>query len=313
MSGNILFPPAAALEATRVDHLFYFLIGVSLLVVGGVGVLLIVFAVRYRRGHHVNRKWRRSHRGAIEYTWTIAPFLIFLTFFAWGAKLYVDLHSPERDALTIYGVGKQWMWKFEHPGGQREIDELHVPSGRPVRILLASQDVIHSFFVPAFRTKQDAVPGYLTSTWFTATQRGDFHLFCAEFCGTQHSAMIGRVIVMAPEDYAAWLERERPVESLASRGRALFRELGCSQCHQSGKTDLAPPLEGLFGREAALSDGRRIVADENYLSDSILYPDRQIVAGYEPRMPSFAGQIDATQLFALLAYIEVLGHVSEQP
>ncbi len=311
--GYHLVPPAASIEAVHVDHLFLFMVGVSVLIVGGVGVLLVAFAIRYRRGNDVDRTWDRAHRGAMEYAWTIAPMLVFIAFFAWGANLYVRQHHPPPDALTIHGVGKQWMWKFEHPGGQREIDELHVPVGRPVRVLLASQDVIHSFYVPAFRTKQDAVPGYLTSTWFTATKRGDFHLFCAEYCGTRHSAMIGRVVVLSPEDYARWLERERPAELPATRGRELFRSLGCDQCHGGGDARLGPPLQGLFGREVALAGGGRTVADERYLSDAILYPDREVTAGYDATMPSFAGQLEPTGIFALIDYLKSLGDQPPYP
>ena len=211
------------------------------------------------------------------------------------------------DALPVYVVGKQWMWKLQHRNGRREIDELHVPLGQPVRLVMTSQDVIHSFFVPAFRLKQDVVPGRYTSLWFTATRLGEFHLFCSEYCGTDHAAMLGRVVVMEPAAFARWLAAGPRVPGLAQQGFALFREHGCSGCHAAGSTVHAPSLDGLLGSHVHLQDGRTIVADENYVRDSILAPDKDIVAGFAPLMPSFAGQLSEEQIEALIAYLRSTG------
>ncbi|HSN73372.1 MAG TPA: cytochrome c oxidase subunit II [Steroidobacteraceae bacterium] len=308
MSRATLLPVAASIEASRVDHLFLALTGIGAAVVGGIVIALVVFAVRYRAGNRVDRELTRRHARRIEIIWMTVPFLFFLGFFAWGAVLYVGLHRPPPDALTINGVGKQWMWKFSHPGGQRETNELHVPRDRPVRMVLASQDVIHSFYVPAFRTKQDVVPGYLTTTWFTPTVEGTHHLFCAEYCGTQHSGMIGRIVVLSPGDYAAWLDEQRPSAPLASEGRALFDELGCAQCHAYGAAQPGPPLAGLYGSRVPLTNGTRVIADDTYLYTAIMNPDAQVRAGYDPIMPSFDGRIDEADTLKLLAYLRALGH-----
>jgi cytochrome c oxidase subunit 2 len=233
----------------------------------------------------------------------VIPLLLFIVIFVWAARDFMALYTPPADALPVYVVARQWMWKLQHRGGRREINELHVPLGQPVRLVMTSQDAIHSFYVPAFRLKQDVLPGRYTSLWFTATQAGEFRLFCAEYCGSQHSQMIGRVVVMQPADYARWTAEGTPSPSLAQYGFARFRELGCSGCHAAGSTVHAPSLRGLLGREVHLQDGRAIVADENYIRDSILLPKKDVVAGFEPVMPSFAGQVSEEDIQALVAYI----------
>jgi cytochrome c oxidase subunit 2 len=239
--------------------------------------------------------------------------VVFLGLFAWGASLYLQAYGDPEGAMPIYVVAKQWMWKVQHPGGQREINELHVPVGRSIRLIMASQDVIHSFFLPAFRIKHDVVPGRYQTLFFQAENAGVFQLLCAEFCGTDHSRMIGRIIVMKPEDYETWLSRQDVTGRLASEGAMLFRELGCSGCHLGQGTVRAPPLQGLYGKPVPLQDGSMVVADERYIRDSILQPRSQVAAGYEPKMPSFAGHVTEDQLIRLVAYIKSLRQESEPP
>jgi len=221
--------------------------------------------------------------------------------------LYADMRRPPAaGALEINVTGKQWMWKVQHPGGQREIDELHVPAWRPVKLVMTSQDVIHDFSIPAFRVKQDVLPGSYVTQWFTATKPGEYHLFCAEYCGTMHSGMVGRVVVMPPAEYDAWLAGVTPDEPPAASGARLFASLGCAQCHGQN----APTLAGLYGRPVTLADGKTVIADEEYLRESIENPPARIVAGFEPRMPSFRGQLTDEQLGQLVAYIKSLGAVA---
>jgi cytochrome c oxidase subunit 2 len=305
MNGLALAPPQASSFAGESDLLFYVLLAFSF----GLGLfltgLVIHYAIKYRSGSKAPRTGRRHRDMRLELAWTGAAIVIAFVIFGWGADLYAERARPPGDALHVIGVGKQWMWKFQHPGGQREINELHVPTGRSVVVELASQDVIHSFFVPAFRVKQDAVPGMNTSVWFKAITPGTYHLFCAEFCGTAHSAMAGWLIAMPPDDYAAWLDKQPATDSPVAEGAALFRALGCSGCHQNG-TVRAPPLDGIFGKPVALSNASTIIADIRYLRDSILEPNKEIAAGYEPIMPSFAGLVDESELMDLIAYIQSL-------
>jgi len=243
----------------------------------------------------------------LEVTWTLIPLLLMMGLFAWGANLYFNIERAPSNALEINVVGKQWMWKIQHPEGNREINELHVPVGRVVKLTLASQDVIHSFFLPNFRIKQDVVPGRYTTEWFKATRTGAYHLFCSEFCGTQHSGMIGRIIVMTPAAYEEWLSRGQPGDTLAQSGERLFRELGCSGCHTGISVVRSPPLEGLFGKPVPLQSGEVVTADEGYIRDSILFPAKQITVGYTNAMPSFQGRVSEEELLELAAYIKSLG------
>ncbi|WP_315926980.1 cytochrome c oxidase subunit II [Mesorhizobium sp. SP-1A] len=307
MSFGVPFaPPEASTLSGKVDTLFYALLAFA----GALGLfltcLVVFYAVRYRAGSPADRTGKRSRSPPLEIGWTTASLLVAFAFFGWGATLFVNRDRPPVGALEIAGLGKQWMWSFRHPGGQREINELHVPVGKPVLVSLASQDVIHSFFVPAFRLKQDAVPGRTTHVWFTATKPGRYHLFCAQYCGTQHSEMGGWVTVMEPQDYAVWLGRQGAGETLAAEGEKLFRALGCSGCHGNSSTARAPSLEGVYGRPVALTDKRTVMADERYLRDSILQPDKEVVGGYAPIMPSFEGLIDEGELQMLLAYLKSL-------
>jgi cytochrome c oxidase subunit 2 len=302
-AGFHLLDPAASTAAAPVDALFTALVilcgGVALVVCG----LIVFFCVRYRQGSAVDRSAPKRNLRWLEVAWTLAPLLIFIGIYAWAARDYVRLYRPPPDALPVAVVAKQWMWKAQHRNGRREINELHVPLGQPVLLRMSSQDAIHSFFVPAFRLKQDVLPGRITALWFTPTQLGDFSLFCAEFCGSEHSRMTGHIVVMRPDDFSRWLAEGPAQPSLAQTGFALFRRLGCSGCHAAGSTVHAPRLEGLPGKRVHLQDGRTMVADDNYLRDSILLPRKDVVAGFEPVMPSFAGQVSEEDLQALIAYL----------
>ena len=301
--GVELLAPAASTLAHRTDALMLSMVLLCGLVAAVLCTLVVVFALRYRRGSHVDRTPARRIKD-LEAAWAGIPLLVFLGLFGWAAHDYVTLYSPPRDALPVTVVAKQWMWKAQHRNGRREINELHVPLGEPVVVTLASEDVIHSFFVPAFRVKQDVVPGRYTRLWFTPTQLGEFPLLCSEYCGSEHSQMTGRIIVMTPGDFARWLAADTSSPSLAQYGFALFRQLGCSGCHDPRSTIHAPSLDGVYGRTVHLQDGRSVVADANYLRDSILVPTKDVVAGFAPLMPSFAGQVSEEDLQALIAYLQ---------
>ena len=311
-AGVQLLGPAASTLAHRTDALMLAMILLCGTVAAVLCLLVVVFAVRYRRGARVDRTPPRELKG-LEIAWAGVPLLIFLGLFGWAAHDFITLYQPPRDALPVTVVGKQWMWKVQHRDGRREINELHVPLGEPVVVTLASEDVIHSFYVPAFRLKQDVVPGRYTRLWFTATQLGEFPLFCSEFCGSQHSLMTGRVVVMSPADYARWLDGGPAQPPLAQYGFALFRQLGCSGCHDARSTVHAPLLDGLPGRVVHLQDGRSVVADDDYLRDAILRPGRDVVAGFEPVMPVYADQVSEQDLDALIAYLHSLASKDAAP
>ena len=306
-----LHPARASSLATSVDILFYSWLALAGLVTFAIALLIVWFAVKYRHGSRANRDMasgaelrRQSHR--IEIAWIVTPLVLFAVMFAWAADLYYVHAAPPANATEVYVVGKQWMWKLEHAGGRREIDELHVPAGRPIKLIMTSQDVIHSFFMPVFRIKQDVLPGRYTMLWFTATRPGDYHVFCSQYCGTDHARMIGHVVVMEPADFARWLATGNGSQSMAQEGAARFRQYGCSGCHGASASVHAPKLEGLFGRRVQLSDGSSVVADERYLHDSVMLPRKDVVAGYEPIMPSFQGQIAEDDLLDIIEYIKSL-------
>jgi cytochrome c oxidase subunit 2 len=310
-----LAPGQASDLAPRLDALFLWEVAIIGLVVGTLLVLMVVFSIRYRHSRTGPRKPLPRGRKArwMEVGWSLGTLAVFMVFFAWGALLYIDMGEAPDDALEIQGVAKQWMWKFQHPDGQREIDELHVPVGQAVRVTLISQDVIHSFYVPAFRVKQDVLPGRYTHVWFRPTRTGRYHLLCAEYCGTRHSHMRGTVIVMEPQAYAEWLDRRRPGEDLAEAGARLFRSLGCSGCHAERSSVHAPSLVGIWGRRAQLAEGGTAEVDSAYVRDSILLPQKHVVAGYEPIMPSYEGQLDEAELFRLVAYVQSLADTEPTP
>lgn len=296
----------ASAHAASVDRLAAAFILMVVLLSAPVFVLLAVFAFKYRRGKPADRRHRVDRSIWLETSWAVVPFLLTVAFFVWATQLYADLYHPPADGLEIDVVAKQWMWKFEHPGGQREIDELHVPAGEAVTLTMASEDVIHSLYIPALRLKQDVVPGRYTTMWFTADRPGVYRLACAEFCGTDHSVMGGRFVVMTPADYARWLERSDVDGTLAAQGAALFRSRGCSGCHGPSATVHAPPLAGLYGSPVPLADGRVVTADERYIRDSILLPQSEIAAGYPPIMPTFQNVLQEDEVLKLVAYIKSL-------
>lgn len=288
----------------RVDFLFFVLLALTGLVAIGIAFTILLFSIRYRRGSNADRSHAPANNRFVEFTWTFVPLALFIAIYLWGAVVYADFYSGPVNAMPVFVVGKQWMWKLQHENGRREINELHVPLGQPVRLVLTTEDVIHSFFVPAFRIKQDAVPGRYTSVWFTPTQLGEFHLHCAEYCGADHSRMGGRVVVMTPADFQNWLTQGNAGSSMIARGSALFRKYGCSGCHDARSTVHAPDLNGIFGRIVHLQDGRSVTTDEAYLRDSILLPKKDVVAGFEPIMPSFQGQLGEEDLLDLIAYLK---------
>jgi cytochrome c oxidase subunit II len=306
-SGFPLFPEQASTLASRVDALYYYLLIVSGFFVLLIFGLIFVFAVKYRRRSEDEQARPILGNIALEVTWIVIPFILAMVMFAWGANLYFTAFNPPPDALEIFVVGKQWMWKVQHPEGRREINELHVPIGYPVKLTITSQDVIHSFYVPAFRIKMDAVPGRYTQIWFEANKVGTYHLFCAEYCGTAHAGMVGRVVVMTPSEYEQWLRTGTTDEPLAAAGERLFQQLGCSGCHSPHSIVPAPPLEGIYGKPVPLQSGAVVTADEGYIRDSILLPQKDVVAGYAPVMPPFQGRVSEEELMQIIAYIRSLG------
>jgi len=296
--------PAASDVAHRVDHLLFALFVVTGVTAIAIAIVIFVFCLRYRRSAQVDRSNAPANKRWLEYTWTLTPLAIFLAFFAWGAVVYAGFYGNAAGAMPVFVVGKQWMWRLEHANGRREIDQLHLPLGQKVRLVFATEDVIHSFYVPAFRIKQDAVPGRYTELTFTPTRLGTYDLHCSEYCGTDHARMGGQVVVMRPEDFARWLAGGGTRPTMAARGFETFRRLGCSGCHDSRGSVHAPDLNGIWHRVVHLQDGRTIVADEAYIRDSILLPKRDVVAGYEPIMPSFAGQVSEAEILDIIAYLK---------
>ncbi len=301
-----LLPERAATSAGEVDALFLFILGITGLFAAGVWVALLYFAIRYRRRSADERPRQIEGALALELVWTIVPLVLMVAMFVWGAKIYFHLNRPPDDAMTVSVVAKRWMWKLQQPTGQREINELHVPVGRAVKLVITSEDTIHSFFVPAFRIKKDAVPGRYNIAWFRATKPGSYHLFCAEYCGTEHSRMGGRIVVMEPEAYETWLAGGPPPESPVAAGERLFTELNCITCHRPDSAGRGPVLTGVFGRPVRLASGETVVADEAYVRESIVNPAAKVVAGYQPVMPTFQGQVSEEQLIALVAYVRSL-------
>ena len=301
-----ILPPGASSVSTEMDLLYLFITAVSAFFTVLVAALVVIFAIKYRR-QHPDEVGADIHGSlALELTWTFIPFVLAIVMFVWGADLFFRLSRPPADAMEIYVVGKRWMWKVQHPEGVREINELHVPIGRNIRLTMGSEDVIHDYSIPAFRVKMDVVPGKLTTMWFQATKPGTYHLFCAEYCGTKHAGMIGRVIAMTPQDYEAWLAGGRSTGTPAQGGEQLFSDLACNTCHKPDSTGRGPVLHGVFGSQVALANGALVTADENYLRESIMNPQAKVVAGYQPVMPSFQGMVSEENLMQLIAYIKTL-------
>ena len=301
-----LFPQSASSVAGDVDLLYFFILAVSSFFTILVTLAVVYFAVRFRR-RHPDEVGHDIHGSiTLELVWTFIPFVLAMVMFFWGADLFFKLSRPPADSMDVFVVGKQWMWKVQHPEGVREINELHVPINRNVRITLGSEDVLHDYYIPAFRVKMDAVPGKLTTMWFRATKPGTYHIFCAEYCGTQHSGMIGQVIAMEPNDYEAWLAGGRSTGTAVENGEKLFTSLACITCHKPDASGRGPVLAGVFGSTVQLMDGRKVVVDENYIRESIMNPQAKIVLGYQPIMPTFQGTVSEENLLQLIAYIKTL-------
>ena len=300
-------PDSASTFSWKVDAVYFYLSGITLFFTLLISAILIFFVLRYRRRspYEIPRPIAGSHK--LETLWSVIPFLIAMTIFGWASKVYFEQYSPPQNAVEVYVVGKQWMWKIQHSTGQREINELHVPIGRKIKLIMTTEDVIHSFFVPAFRMKADVVPGKYTTQWFEATKTGTFHLFCAEYCGMNHSGMIGSVIVMESREFDNWLSGNAGNTTPAVAGQQLFQTLGCVSCHgANGEGGRGPTLAGLFGRDVRLGNGQTVRADEAYIRESILNPQAKLVEGFGPIMPTFQGQVSEDQLVQLLAFIKSL-------
>ena len=300
-----LFPVQASSTAPMVDHLLYFLLAVSVFFTLGIFFSIFYFAIRYRRRSESEVPPKVEGVMSLEITWTAIPFGLTMIMFMWGASVFFAISRPPDDAQQIYVVGKQWMWKLQHMEGQREINELHIPVGQAVKLTMTSEDVIHDFFVPAFRTKADVLPGRYTTAWFKPTKPGKYHIFCSQYCGTKHSAMIGWVYVMEPQEFQAWLSGGA-TGSLASSGEKLFQDLACANCHHLNDKGRCPDLRNLFGSTVPLSDGTSVKADEAYIRESILSPAAKIVAGYQPIMPTFQGLVTEEGVLQLIEYIKSL-------
>jgi cytochrome c oxidase subunit II len=303
------FPEAASRVAREVDALFFSWSAVSLFFSALIAFLIVYFMVKYRRRSPDEVGAEEKTAIWLEIAWSAIPLIITLVMFAWGAKVFFDIYRAPANAVEYTAVGKQWMWKIQHPSGNREINAFHVPAGQPIRLTLTSEDVIHSFFVPALRIKQDAVPGRYTSLWFNAEKPGVYHLFCTEYCGAEHSKMIGSVTVLEPKDYENWLAgAPTGGQSMVASGAQLFQTLACNTCHEDapGRPARGPNLEGLYQNQVALVGGRQVIADDNYLRESILNPAAQVVAGWSPLMPTYQGQVTEEQLSQLIAYVRSL-------
>jgi cytochrome c oxidase subunit II len=305
-----LFPDQASSHARQVDALFYYELGFAAFFTILIFLLIVSLAVRYRKGSEASRAAPPLGSKWMETAWVGVPFVLTLTMFIWGTLLYFQAYEPPAGALEVFVVGKQWMWYAQHSEGRAEINELHVPLGRPIKLTMTSQDVIHSFFVPAFRVKQDVLPGRYTSVWFEPTRAGRYHLFCAEYCGTNHSGMVGWVNVLEPIEFQQWLSQAGTGPSMAEQGERLFVQYHCAGCHRGSQVVQAPRLEGVSGRPVPIQQGNEVrftLADDRYIRDSILDPKKEVVAGYQPLMPSFKDQISEPDLLKIIAYIKSIG------
>ena len=302
-----LRPTDASRSADQVDHLYFFLTGLTLFFTFLIFATIFYFMIKYRRRSEEERPPKTQDSKILELTWIVIPSLICVLVFLWGSSLFFAAARPPQGAMEIFVVGKQWMWHLQHPEGQREINQLHIPVDVPVRLTMTSEDVIHDLFVPAFRMKMDVVPGRYTSEWFEASKPGSYHLFCAQYCGTLHSGMTGTIEVMTPADYAEWLRDNSVTESMVQMGQQLFTRLGCDTCHLADGSGAGPALQGRFGNQVSLRDGQNRVMDEAYVRQSILDPSSLPLPDYRPVMPTFRGQVSEEQILQLIAYIKSLG------
>ena len=298
-----MLPDTASTFAAKVDPFYWALSVFTLVFTAAVVVIFLYLGFKYRQTP--GRPSRHGESMAIELTWSIIPAILAVGIFAWGAWIYFDYSNIPPNTYDVSVVGKQWMWKLQHPNGRREVNQLTVPVGQPVKLTMTSQDVLHDFYVPAFRVKQDVIPARYTTLWFEATKPGTYPLFCAEYCGTEHSTMGGEVHVLSDADFTKWLGGETgltPVES----GQALFQQMGCVTCHAAGDGSRGPALDGIMGTTIAITGGTTVAVDEEYLRESILNPGAKIVDGYAPLMPNFANQLSEDDVATLIAYIKSL-------
>src|SRR6186713_718346 len=307
MSHLSIIPAQASTIAPQVDQLYWFIIGVTAFFGILTSILVVYFAVKYRTSDPLAVGAPITGSIPLELAWSIIPFLISVVIFVWASQVFFNIYRPPDQTLNIYATGKRWMWKFQHLDGKAEINELHVPVGRAVRVTFTSEDVLHSLYFPAFRVKADAIPGRYSAVWFTPTKVGEYHIFCAEYCGTRHSGMIGTVYVMEPDDYQAWLSGGGAAGgSLQARGAQLFQDLACNTCHLSDGRGRGPSLQGVFGSQVQLANGQTVVADENYIRESILTPQAKLVDGYQPLMPTFQGLVNEDGVASLVEHIKSL-------
>ena len=300
------FPQQASEQAATIDALYFFLVAVTGLFALLIAILVVVFAIKFHRKHE-DQVGEAIHGSlALELLWTIIPLGITMVMFAWGAQVFFHMTRPPKGAMEIWVVGKQWMWKAQHMDGAREINELHVPIGRPVKLIMGSEDVIHSFFIPDFRVKADVVPGRYNTLWFTASKPGKYHIFCTQYCGTKHSNMIGWVTAMEPSEYQTWLSGGAAGGTMADAGAKLFTDLACNTCHLDNGQGRGPVLKGLYGKQVLITGGQTVTMDDAYIREAILNPQAKIVSGFVPIMPTFQGLVTEEQLLQLIAYIKSL-------
>jgi cytochrome c oxidase subunit 2 len=305
ISGIPLFPAQASSLASEVDNLYFGVLAITAFFALLVAVLVIIFAVKYRDDSGTKVGAPITGSIPLELGWSVLPFIISMGIFVWATIVFFHIVRPPDQTLEIYSTGKRWMWRFQHVDGQSEINELHVPKGQPVKVTFTSEDVLHSLYFPSFRIKADAIPGRYSQIWFTPTQTGEFHLFCAEYCGTNHSGMVGKVVVMEPEDYQAWLSGVTG-QSLAARGGQLYQQLACHSCHLNDGTGRGPSLVGLYGREVEMASGFKLTANDNYIRESILTPQAKMVKGYGAIMPTFQGQVSEEAVMSIIQFIKTL-------
>ncbi len=306
-----MFPEQASNFASKVDALYGFALAISAFFSLLIALIIFVFFIKYRR-REAGEVGVQSHGSTLlEVAWSIIPLVITMVLFVWGAVIFIEMKTVPEDATEYYATAKQWMWKFQHPEGQREINHLHIPVGETIKLTMTSEDVIHSFFVPAFRVKQDVLPGRYTTVWFEANKAGTYHLFCTEYCGSHHAQMIGSVTVMEPDDYQAWLSGGGPVAAPQDLGAQLFEQYICNTCHYEDDSGRGPSLIGIYGEEVKFADGTTRIRDDDYLRESIMHPAATVVEGYLQIMPTYQGQLSEVSLLQLLSYIKSLSGVDE--
>jgi cytochrome c oxidase subunit 2 len=306
LSGIPLFPEQASTMAPMVDNLYFFILGVTAFFALLVVILVVYFAVKYRDDTGLKIGAPITGSIPLEIGWSLVPFFVAMAIFVWATVVFFQIVRPPDQTLELYATGKRWMWRIQHVTGHREINQLHVPVGRPIKVTFTSEDVLHDLYIPAFRVKADAIPGRYSSIWFTPTKTGEYHLFCAEYCGTRHSGMIGTVYVMEPDDYQAWLAGGGLTGSMSSRGEQLFQQLACNTCHVTDGSGRGPSLGGVFGSQVSLENGQTVQANESYIRESILTPQQKLVKGYGPIMPTFQGLVNEEGLMSLIEYVKSL-------